>query len=135
MRKNLKYAADGLASGQSDSDPVWGVQATKTGASRQSPPIVRDDNRERREERGNMLSKEIGVSDVDERPVGEKTFHSFDDKTVETIGQVHIKLHLVNELSISTTIACRKPMRSLPQENLQNLFSRKLLNTKKFWWI
>ena len=90
MRKNLKYAADGLGSGQSDSDPVWGVQATKTGASRQSPPI---DNRERRGERGYTLSKEMGVGDMDKRPVGEKTFHSFDPKTVETIGQVYIRLH------------------------------------------
>ena len=77
MRKNLKFAPDSV----------------QTGALDQNTPIVRDDNLEGKEERGNALSKEMGVGlgagDMDERLVGEKGLHSTGVEKVEPIGPVY----------------------------------------------
>jgi len=84
MRKNLKFA----------SVPVLGIQTTRTGAPHQSTPtqsIVRDENQESKEERGNLLSNEMGVglgaSGIDERNTdGENVLHSIGVETVEATG-------------------------------------------------
>ena len=92
LRKNLKFALD----------PVLGIQTTRTGAPHQSTltqSIVRDGNQESKEERGNLLSNEMGVglgaSGIDERNTdGENVFHSIGVETVEAIGPVYSRVEL-----------------------------------------
>ena len=93
MRKNLKFASDSV----------------QTGALDQNTPIVRDDNLEGKEERGNALSKEmgagLGAGDMDERLVGENVFHSTGVETVETIGPVYSTMSFIVDYLIIKLLA------------------------------
>ena len=90
------------------SDPVLGIQTTKTGAPHQNTPrqpIMQDVNQEGKEEKGNTPAKEMGIGleagDIDERSIaGENVPPSIGDETVDTIGQVRlvIVVKLVQQL-------------------------------------
>ena len=84
------------------SDPVSGIQTTKTGAPHQNTPrqpIMQDVNQEGKEDRENTPSKEMGIGleadDIDERSIAGENVppsiaNSIGDETVDTIGQVRL---------------------------------------------